>query len=357
MLKSNYLENLSDFKKKYFSILSNDFPEFLIDYINTKEMLKQDGISVSCGTIYSKLFSDRMWYSSLDHSVGVALIIWNFTKDKKQTIAGLLHDIATPVFKHAIDYMNEDYENQESTELETENIIRNSRDLMDLLKRDNFDIREVSDYHIYSIADNDTPRLSADRLEYTLSNGLGAILNLWNLDEVKEIYDNIEIMINEDGIEELGFKDKNLAENFVKNMSTLSMMYNLNKTTSSMQFIADILKIMKNKNLITVEDLYKLSEKEVIDMIENCEIKDISEAFKNWKNVTEVIESDEEPSCYFTSITNAKVRYINPLVRIKDSYLRLYDVSNKAKEDIDRCLNFKQKKYVYYDFDCNLNKM
>ena len=69
-------------------------PEFLLDYINTPEMQKQAGISVSCGTIYSKMYN-QMWYSSLDHSVAVALIIWNFTHDKKQTLSGLFHDIAT----------------------------------------------------------------------------------------------------------------------------------------------------------------------------------------------------------------------------------------------------------------------
>ena len=53
---------------------------------------------------------------------------------------------------------------------------------MTLLKRDNIKIDEVADYHIYPIADNDTPMLSADRLEYTLSNGLGQIKKLWNLE-------------------------------------------------------------------------------------------------------------------------------------------------------------------------------
>ena len=43
---------------------------------------------------------------------------------------------------------------------------------MDLLKRDNIKLEEVDDYHIYPVADNDTPKLSADRLEYSLSNAL-----------------------------------------------------------------------------------------------------------------------------------------------------------------------------------------
>ena len=97
-------------------------------------MLKQSKISVSCGTIYSKMYN-QMWYSSLDHSVAVSLIVWHFTKNKKQTLAGLFHDIATPVFKHSIDFMNGDYEKQESTEELTTRIINESQEIMKLLKK------------------------------------------------------------------------------------------------------------------------------------------------------------------------------------------------------------------------------
>ena len=142
-----------------------------------------------------------IWYSSLDHSIAVSLIVWNFTKDKKQTLAGLFHDIATPVFKHSIDFMNGDYEKQESTEELTTRIINESQEIMKLLKRDGIKVEEVDNYHIYPIADNDTPMLSADRLEYTLSNGLGVRKKVWNLNDIKEIYDNIEVQKNEQGID------------------------------------------------------------------------------------------------------------------------------------------------------------
>ena len=61
---------------------------------------------------------------------------------------------------------------QESTEDLTTKIILSSKEIMTLLKRDNILISEVDDYHKYSIADNDTPKLSSDRLEYSLSNAL-----------------------------------------------------------------------------------------------------------------------------------------------------------------------------------------
>lgn len=333
--------------KEYLKILSNEIPDFLNDYINTPQMQKLAGISVSCGTYYTKLFDKMVWYSSLEHSIAVSLIVWNFTKDKKQTIAGLFHNIATPVFKHSIDFMNGDYKKQESTEELTTQIIRGSKEIMSLLKRDGIKIEEVDNYHIYPIADNDTPMLSADRLEYTLSNGLGACKNIWNLEDVKEIYENIEIQKNEQGIEELGFKDIKIAEKFVKGMRRLSNSYIDNKTKFSMQFLADIMKIMSSQNLITEKDLYELSEKEVIEKIEKCDCADISKKFDIWKDANEIKESDKEVKDKYCVSIDAKIRYINPLV----NGIRISEISEVAKEEIQKALEFKTKKYAYLDFD------
>ena len=272
---SKYFENLDYEIKQYFNILSDEIPDFLEEYINTPEMQKQNGISVSCGTIYSKMF-EKFWYSSLDHSVAVSLIIWNFTHDKKQTLSGLFHDIATPAFKHAIDFMNGDYADQESTEELTYKIINNSKEIRRLLDRDNIKVEEVADYKIYPIADNDKPKLASDRLEYSLSNGLGANEKIWSLDDIREIYNDIEVQENEEGTIELGFKNKEIAEKFVKGTSFLATNYIDGRTKYSMQFLADVMKIMSENNLITVDDLYKYSEKEIIGKIEKCNIGNIS---------------------------------------------------------------------------------
>ena len=168
----SYYDKLDNKIKEYFNILEQEFPNWLDDYINTKEMLKQKYTSLSCGTIYSNLFKSSFFYSNLDHSIAVALIVWHFTHDKKQTLAGLFHDISTPCFKHCIDFLNGDYMNQESIEDLTTDVIKNSKEIMTLLKRDKIDLTEVDNYHIYPIADNDSPKLAADRLECFFSNGL-----------------------------------------------------------------------------------------------------------------------------------------------------------------------------------------
>lgn len=348
---NNYVGNLNETIKSYYKILSDDFPEFLNEYINTPVMLKQSKISVTCGTIYSKMYN-QMWYSSLDHSIAVSLIIWNFTKDKKQTLSGLFHDIATPVFKHSIDFMNKDYEKQESTEELTTEIIKGSKELMYLLNRDGIKVEEVADYHIYPIADNDTPRLSSDRLEYTLSNGLGVTEKLWTLEDVKEVYNNIEIQKDENGIDELGFKDVAIAEKFVHTMSILSKLYRREKTLFTMQMLADIMKKMSDKNLISVKDMYNLSEEDTINKIKQCNENNIAECFKKWENATDVSTSETIPEGkYFVNIEKVKKRYINSLVRFNNEYKRIRDISEKANNYINDALEYKTAKYVFLDFN------
>ena len=275
-----YYNNLRKELKNYFAILEPKFPEWLNEYINTKELLSQQYISVTSGTIYSNLFESDFFFSSLDHSVAVALIIWHFTHDKKQTLSGLFHDIATPAFKHCVDFLNGDYMTQESTEDLTTVIIKNSKEIMTLLKRDNIKISEINNYHVYPIADNDTPKLSADRLEYSLSNAL-FIYKLLDFKVIKEIYDDIEIQKNEVGEIELGFKTKKIARDFVKVTSKLSIMYREDRTRYSMQFVADILKRLSDDGKISKRDLYELKESDVINIIESSKYKEI---FNYWKS-------------------------------------------------------------------------
>jgi len=337
----NYLDKANKKTIDYFNILEPNFPEWLIEYINTEEMLKQQYISITCGTIYSDLFESNYFFSSLDHSIAVALIIWHFTHDKKQTLSGLFHDIATPVFKHCVDFLNGDYMTQESTEDLTTKIISKSKEIMGLLKRDNILLEEVDDYYKYPVADNDTPKLSSDRLEYSLSNAL-LTYNLLNLDEIREIYNDIEIQKNEDGIEELSFKTKNIARKFVKITSRLSIIYREDRTRYSMQLLADIIKKLEEEKLITKSDLYKLKESDVIKIIENSKYKNI---YNIWKQAKKVKISDDKPNNVYYVHHGSKIRYIDPLVNGK----RISDVCKIANGMINKNLEYDMSKYIYID--------
>ena len=337
-----YINNLNKRIKEYFNILEPEFPEWLNEYINTKELLFQQHTSITCGTIYSKLFDSKFFYSTLDHSVAVALIIWHFTHDKKQTLSGLFHDIATPAFKHCVDFLNGDYMNQESTEDLTTQIISKSKEIMTLLERDKIKLSEVDNYHIYPIADNDTPKLSADRLEYSLANALFTY-DLMKLEEIQQIYNDIEIQRNEQNEIELGFKTKKLAREFVKITSRLSIIYREDRTRYSMQFLADILKKLSEENKICKKDLYVLKESEVIKIIENSKYKQV---FNIWKNAKKVKVSKEQPQDVYYVHHGAKIRYINPLVNGE----RISNICKIAKKMIDNNLAYDMENYVYLDF-------
>ena len=342
---SKYYDNISKEIKDYFKILEPDFPEWLNEYIDTKELLSQQYISVTCGTIYSDLFESDFFFSSLDHSVAVALIVWHFTHDKKQTLSGLFHDIATPVFKHCVDFLNGDYMTQESTEDLTTEMIKNSEEIMTLLKRDKINIEEVDNYHLYPIADNDTPKLSADRLEYSLSNALFTY-KLLDFESIKEIYDDIDIQLNEEHEIELGFRNKKIARNFVKVTSRLSVIYREDRTRYSMQLLADILKRLSNENKISKKDLYELKESDVISIIENSKYNNI---FNIWKNAKKVKISKEEPKDVYYVHHGAKVRYIDPLFNGK----RISKCCKIANKFIEDNLAYDMNNYVYLDFNFN----
>ena len=336
-----YLDKVNSEIKDYFKILEPNFPEWLNEYINTKELLKQQYISITCGTIYSNLFESDFFFSSLDHSIAVSLIIWHFTHSKVQTLSGLFHDIATPVFKHCVDFLNGDYMSQESTEDLTTDIIKNSKEIMDLLKRDNIDISQVDNYHLYPIADNDTPKLSSDRLEYSLSNALFTY-KLLDAEKIKEIYNDIEVQRNEENEIELGFKTKSIARNFVKVTSKLSIIYREDRTRYSMQFIADIIKALNTDGKISKKDLYTLKESEVIELIENSKYKEI---FDVWKKAKKIKVSKEEPSNVYYVHHGAKVRYIDPLL----NEIRISEACKVAKNMIDKNLSYDMSNYVYLD--------
>ena len=346
---NNYFDNLDYLRKEYFKILSPTFPQWLLDYIESPEMQKLSGISMLCGTDWSKLYNYVSFNDVLNHSIGVALIIWNFTKNKIQTLAGLFHDIATPVFKHCIDFMNGDSEHQESTEERTEQTIRNSKQIMSLLKRDNIKVEDVCDYHMYPIADNDTPRLSADRFEYTFSNGL-FLYGAWDLNKIKKYYNDIAILKNEDNIDELGFKTVGICKDFLKDILPIFAHYDSDKNRAVMQFFADIVKSMNVKGFINVDELYKKSEQDIINLILNCKDNYIKDSFKKFQNATSIYASDLIGSTNYCVDVKGKKRYIVPLVKTNNKEKRINEIDEQSKKIVDDYINLKRSKYVGFNF-------
>lgn len=347
---NKYLASLNDEIQAYFKILCPEFPEWLLEYIDTPEMQRIKHIGISCGIDYSSMFDIRYWYSNLEHSVGVALILWHFTQDKKQTLAGLFHDIATPVFKHCIDFMNGDSEQQESTEERTEGTISNSEEIMRLLKRDGIELEEIIDYKIYPLADNETPNFSADRFEYSFASGL-TFFRIWELDTISECYNNVTILKNEQGMAEFGFKDINICEKYINTLAKIWPMWICGNDKMAMQFMADMVRAMWQQGYLEIDDLYTCSEQEIINRIINCPNQYLSEAFNKYRATKTAYDSSEMIEDVYCVSIKSKRRYIIPLVHTNNGIKRIDAVSAQAKKAIDEYLNQEYAQYNYFNFD------
>lgn len=345
------LRSLTVEAREYLRILCPDFPTWLLKYISVPEFQRLSKVSMTTMD-YGSLYQFPDFNSVFTHSIGVALIVWKFTHDQKQTIAGLYHDIASPAFKHAIDYMNNDAETQESTEANTSEIIRGSKSIMRLLHKDSILASEISDYHLYPIADNNAPGLAADRLEYTLSNGL-FLYETWDLAQVRYFYDNITILKNEDGITELGFADQDVCEEFINLSLPTFEAYRSDNARASLQFIGDIIHSMIVKEYLSLDDLYSMSEREIIDWILSCGDKTIGEAFRQYQRATATYASSTIKKDRYCTDVKTKNRYINPLVKGKDEEedARISELSSSIARTIKKFLDFKPSKYVGFDFE------
>ena len=344
---ADYFEELPENVNEYFHILSKEIPDFIFEYIKAPEMQRLKGIGMSCGVNFSTLRPNVMFYSRFEHSIGVALIVWNFTKDKKQALAGLFHDIANPAFSHCIDFLNGDYETQESTEELTTKIISESQYIMNLLNRDGIKLEEVDDYKLYPIADNDTPKISADRLEYSLSNGF-SLEDFWKVGEIEKIYSNLEVLNNENGEIELGFKDEEIAKLFIDRIKLLWIDYVEDRFI--MEIIVNIVKKLNEAKLVQIDDLYRLSEFEIIDIAKKSNIPEVIELVNNISKAKDLYESDEEVEGKYCIKCPAKYRYIDPLVNQKGKVLRLTSISEMARKAKDDLFKIDFSKFLYSNF-------
>lgn len=244
--------------------------------------------------------------SRYDHSLTVALLVWEFTKDKKETIAGLFHDVATPCFSHVIDYMNKDYENQESTEEKTEEIIRNDEKLQKCLDEDHISPEDIINFKQYTIVDNSRPKLCADRLDGIILTGIAWTKTI-DKNDIVAIVNDLKIYKNENNEMELGFKTQNIALDVLYTSNEIDKFCHTSEDNFMMELLAKITKIAIDNQVIEYDDLYYIDEPTLLDKIKNSEINELEELLIKFKNIT----MDDIP---VTILNNVKIRNLDPLV-------------------------------------------
>lgn len=305
-------------------------PSFINDLAGTPAMQRLKGVGMNCGCEYTSfpLFDGLRNYSRYSHSVGCALIVWRFTHDVRQTIAALLHDIATPTFAHVIDFLNNDHLKQESTEHGTTEIIASSAEIMEKLKELGLTLDDVADYHRYPIADNDSPKLSADRLEYTLTNMVN--YRVAPYEDVQRWFEDLTVSANDEGEEELMFNNPEAAEQFSLAALRTSAIYIADEDRFAMQTLAELLKKHIKRGILDTSDLYQTEER-VIALLGS----DAAAAadWNRFRQLHRICRGCQHPEA---KIIVAKKRHINPSVAGKG---RVTECSAPFAEALQRFLD------------------
>ena len=260
MYLEHYLKELGSF----------DIPNFLYKYLNTPSLVRLKSIGYFCGMDYasSDIYDFREYISRFDHSLSVGLMTYKLTNDKVATLAGLFHDVATPCFSHVIDYMNGDYEKQESTEEYTGRILKNDMYLKKCLMEDNIDVNDVIDFKKYTIVDNERPKACVDRIDGVILTGIGWTKNI-SISDITNVVNDIHVYINEYGEQEIGFGSLDVALRVLDVSKSIDIFCHSREDNYMMQLLAQITKYAIDRNYILYDDLYSYNEALLFDLFKS----------------------------------------------------------------------------------------
>lgn len=299
----------------YYCSLLPEVPDWLKKYLDVPCLNRPKHVGYFCGMDYASkdIYDFNEKITRFDHSLSTALITLKFTDKREVVLAALFHDVATPCFSHVIDYMNKDYLNQESTEEYTDKIILNDKELLKLLAVDGIDPEDIINFKKYSLVDNDRPRLCADRFDGIILTSIGWTKNISSSD-ISELVNDLKILVNEDGFEEMGFSNYNIANKALYFSEEVDKLCHSNEDNYMMNLLANITKEAIDNNLIIYDDLYYLTEDDIWNILNNSDNVNLINNIYLFKNI---IKSDVP----LTDLGDIKIRDLNPLVnviRLKD---------------------------------------
>lgn len=136
----------------------------LVDLIESQAVQRLKGIAQFGLPDY--LFH-RDGFSRYEHCVGVMLLLRKFGATLEEQVAGLLHDVSHTAFSHVIDFVFEHTKDEDFQDRNHETYILRT-DIPAILEKYGMTVEHVSDYHRYTLLEQDAPALCADRIDYSL---------------------------------------------------------------------------------------------------------------------------------------------------------------------------------------------
>jgi uncharacterized protein len=139
----------------------------LLDLITCATFQRLNGIRQAGPSALAYPFKN---VTRFEHSLGVFLLLRRLGADRREQVAGLLHDVSHTAFSHAVDFVISTQEQDHHEQLKP--MILERPDIIAALKRLGYSPREFYDDSIYPLLEQPLPSLCADRLDYFFRDGL-----------------------------------------------------------------------------------------------------------------------------------------------------------------------------------------
>ncbi|KGX84949.1 HD domain-containing protein [Pontibacillus marinus] len=255
-----------------------------------------------------------------EHSVGVMLLVRMLGGSVEEQAAGLLHDVSHTAFSHVIDFVL-DYENQDYHEEIFEEVISQS-DIPEILERYDFSVEKVMDEENWKILEQPLPDLCADRIDYTLRD-----MYQQGMMSHKEI-DSFLQSLRFNG-EKVYVNDEKVAEWFVRFFYKEVIDYFLHPlNVYGYQVLSQSLKEALQKGVITRED-FLLTDEQLLQKVKSTEDSTVQQLLGKLHPKVEVQYNEVD----YDYSQHGKLRYIDPLVQLKDDNLvSVSEVNHSVQE-------------------------
>lgn len=261
--------------------------------------------------------------SRFSHSLGVMILLKKLGASEEEQIAGLAHDISHTAFSHVIDWIFgqgaiEGYQDTKHKEFLM------SSDVAKILKKYNFDPQKIADHKKFKLLEREIPDLCADRIDYGIKEFPKKIANFcWNSMTVKN--------------QKIVFKNKKAALLFAQNFLKRQMEHwGGFEAVARYELLAKALKIALKEKIIEFTDLWQDDDFVVkkIKKSKNKKNKKILSVLKN-RSLKNLPKGRE--------VAYKKFRYVDPMFLIHGKLLRLSDVDNNFKNEIEKAKRITQQ--------------
>lgn len=258
----------------------------------------------------------RQTFSRFDHSLGVMLLLKRLGAPLEEQIAGLVHDASHTAFSHLIDWIVGEGGDETYQDEVKESYLRDS-EILQILKSYGYELESITDEKRYSLLEQPSPLLCADRVDYSLreldSEKASSIIKSMIVVENKIVLDSLDSALL-------------FANEFLRLQVEH---WGGNEALPRYYITADLLKQALIEGIVTLEDFWG-NDEEVINKVKSTKEK----------RIHEILSILEVPTLEALPLGEQRVfkkfRYIDPPVLIKGEVKKLSDLDPEFLKLLDQ---------------------